>query len=50
MSEEWGEWKFCETCKKETIHDEHDVKHGYVPFVCRECKTETIVMGYNNEK
>lgn len=50
MSEEFCEWRLCTACKKETIHDEHDVKHGCVPFVCRECKTETIVMGYNNEE
>lgn len=47
---EWWEWKFCGACKKETKHDEHDVKYGCVPFVCQECKTETIVTGYNNKE
>tara|TARA_R100000544_G_scaffold23496_1_gene11756 strand:+ start:87 stop:254 length:168 start_codon:yes stop_codon:yes gene_type:complete len=40
--DEWYEWRFCETCKKETKYDEHDVKYGCVPFVCQECKTEVV--------
>jgi len=46
MSEEWIEWRLCATCGKETIHDEHNVKYGCIPFVCRECGTETIITGY----
>ena len=41
MSEDW---RFCNTCGGGTIHDEHDVKHGGIPFVCRECGTETITI------
>lgn len=48
-SEEWIEWRFCATCGEETIHDEHDVKYGCIPFVCRECETETIITGYGEE-
>ena len=47
--EEWIEWRFCATCKEETIHDEHNVKYGCVPFVCRKCKTETIIIGYEEK-
>ena len=47
--EEFYEWRLCTTCEKETIHDEHNVKYGYIPFVCRECKTRTIITGYEEE-
>ena len=47
--EEFYEWRLCTTCEKETIHDEHNVKYGCIPFVCRECKTRTIITGYEEE-
>jgi len=46
MSEEW---RFCHTCGGETTHVEHDVKHGYIPYTCKECGTNTALMGYNED-
>lgn len=43
------EWRFCNTCGGGTIHVEHDVKHGYIPYTCKECGTKTALMGYNDD-
>ena len=49
MNEEWIEWRFCKPCKEITDHIEHDVKHDFIPYTCKECGAKTALLGYDDD-
>jgi len=43
------EWRFCKSCKKQTEHKEHYIRHGYIPYTCKKCGANTALLGYDED-